>query len=86
MDRPLPLVGVDHVDLLDDRMLQLSDLRRDDGFHSRHIWIIVEDGLLLEVLHLWGDFRDGALRELDGPEQLNDVGSGWLAGCTVDES
>jgi hypothetical protein len=38
------------------------------------------------VLHLWRDFRDGVLSELDGPDELGDIGPGRLAGGAIDEA
>lgn len=86
VSEPIGDLCVDHLDLLNYRMLQLPNFRWNDGIKAGHYWVVVEDGFLFEVLHLWRDFRDGVLSELDGPDELGDIGPGRLAGGAIDEA
>lgn len=86
VSEPVGDLRVDHLDLLDNRVLQLSNFRGNDGVEAGHYWVVVEDGLLFEVLHFWRDFRDGVLCELDAPNELGDIGPGRLAGGAIDET
>jgi hypothetical protein len=75
---------VDHLDLLDYCVLELPDFRRSYWIQSRHVGVVVEDCLLLEVLDFGSDFSDCVLRKFYGLHELLQVGLVQLTRGIVD--